>query len=184
MSFRLRAVRRRRPAPDPAAAMRGQVADLDVADINTVRLRPLANLDAQRAEITRVIEAWAATGAVDRATGGHLLDERIDHLGEEETAAINGSYSRQLSTAAELIGAAEAGAERARGLLDCETSRHALHLALANRARTELFGDLAPAVHSSNGEPTRHDCPDLDPWIPPWMSALGPDGVDNPGVKR
>ncbi len=176
----------RRPAPDPDAEMSRQIADLDVADINTVRLRPLIDLAAQRQEITRVVEAWAATDAVDRGTGGHLLDEAVNRLAEEEMAYINQCFSRQLGTADQLIGAAEAGAKRASELLTRETRSHARHLALTGQARIELFGDLgAPCAEpASNGDADRHDCPDADTWTPPWASTSGPAGAHGPGAGR
>ncbi len=174
----------RRSAPDPDAEMSRQIADLDVTDINTVRLRPLTDIAAQRQEITSVVEAWAAAGAIDRGTGGYLLDEAVDRLAEEEAAFINQSYSRQLGTADQLIGAAEAGAKRASELLTRETRSHAHHLALTSRARIELFGDLGAtrAEPAGNGDADRHDCPDADTWTPPWASTPGPGRV--PGAGR
>jgi hypothetical protein len=78
---------RRRRVDDDTLQLR--IARGDVADILPADLPPPRSLDVDKAGLTRIIENFAAAGGIDRATGGHLLDEMIDSWHRDQVTEIN-----------------------------------------------------------------------------------------------
>ena len=134
--------RRRRVDDD---TLRLRIAKGDVADILPADLLPSRSLEADKAELTRIIEGYAASGGIDRATGGHLLDEMIDSWHRDQAKEINRVFLTREAAADRLIGAAEARHQQTREQLGYAAERYKRHAAAAERARTELIGEVPAA---------------------------------------
>jgi hypothetical protein len=174
----------RRARPDEEDTLRLLIAEGDVADIVPADLLPSRELEADKAALTRIAEALAARGGIDRATGGHLLDRLIDswHIGEVEE--IKRTYVARETTVDRLIGAAERVHEEKLERLGFAADKYQRHIAAAERARLELIGPVAePKVpHAAALERARNrsfghenTCLSSPSWVPPWEEGLGTD---------
>jgi len=169
-----------RRQPDPDDTLRLKVAGGDVAEILPTDWASARSLEKDKAELTRLVEALAASGAIDRATGGHVLDGIIHAAHAAEVADIKRTYlHRVLPTADGLVGAAEAHHDKTTEALGFAVERMQRHAAAAQRARAELIGHLAPAelahAHWADQAAARnlpHDGTCLTPqdWTPPWAA--------------
>jgi hypothetical protein len=181
---------RRRPADDDTLRLR--VAKGDVADILPADLLPSRSLENDKAELTRIIEGYAATGGIDRATGGHLLDEMIDSWHRDQVKEINRVFLTREATADHLIGAAEARHQETREQLGYAAERYRRHAAAAERARTALIGEVPAAdlphdtlLGQAAARDLPHDRNCLTPvaWSAPWPEETFP-GNDPKGTQR
>jgi hypothetical protein len=164
---------RERPVTLRLRIKRGDVADLLPADLLLSR-----SLDADKAELTRVIETYAATGGIDRATGGHLLDEMIGSWHQDQVTEINRVFLTREATADRLIGAAEARHHETREQLGYAAERYTRHAAAAERARTALIGEVLAAdlphgtlldKAAARDLPHGRDCLTPATWSAPWQ---------------
>lgn len=177
---------RRRPVTLRLRIKRGDVADILPAD-----LLPSRSLDADKAELTRIIEGYAADGGIDRATGGHLLDEMIGSWHQDQVKEINRVFLTREATADRLIGAAEARHHQTREQLGYAAERYTRHAAAAERARAALIGEV-PAVGLPHGTlldqaaardlPHDRDCLTPAAWSAPWQEETFP-GNDPKGTR-
>jgi hypothetical protein len=164
---------RRRPV-----TLRLRIAKGDVADILPADLPLSRSLEADKAELTRIIETYAATGGIDRATGGHLLDEMIDSRHRDQATEISRAFLTREATADRLIGAAEARHQETREQLGYTAERYTRHAAAAERARAALIGEV-PAADLPHGTlldqaaardlPHGRDCLAAAAWSAPWQ---------------
>ncbi len=178
---------RRRPV-----TLRLRIAKGDVADILPADLPPSRSLEADRAELTRIIETYAATGGIDRATGGHLLDEMIDSWHRDQAKEINMVFLTREATADRLTGAAEARHHETQEQLGYAAERYKRHAAAAERARTALIGEV-PAADLPHGTlldqaaardlPHGRDCLTPAAWSAPWQEETF-SGNDLKGTQR
>ena len=175
---------RRHPVDDDT--LRLQIAKGDVADILPADLLPSRSLEADKAELTRIIENYATTGGIDRATGGHLLDEMIDSWHRNQAKETNRVFLTREATADRLIGAAEARHQQTREQLGYAAERYKRHAAAAERARTELIGEMPAAdlPHdtlldraAARDLPHDQDCPTPAAWSAPWQEDTFPDNA-------
>jgi len=177
--------RRNRGRPvDADHDLRLRVAQGDVAEVLPADLLLTRSLDDDKAELTRIVEQFAANGSIDRATGGHLLDDTIDGWHHDQVSAIKRTFLTREATAGFLIGEAESLHQDAREKLGSAAERCQRHEAAAQRARTELIGPLEPA-HPSHADllrdaaarnlPHDDDCLNLKDWTPPWQESPSPD---------
>jgi hypothetical protein len=162
----------------PADTLQLRVAKGDVADILPADLPPSRSLEADKAEVTRIIEGYAATGGIDRATGGHLLDEMIDSWHGDQVKEVNRVFLTREAAADRLIGAAEACHQEAREQLGYAAERYKRHAAAAKRARSALVGEIpvADLPHdtmldraAARDLPHHQDCLTPAAWSPPWQ---------------
>lgn len=174
--------------------VRMRIARGEVADILPADFVPARDLEADKSEITRIITAWAETGGVDRATGGHLLDPLIDAWSDQEITAVRTQFANLEATSDRLIGAAESTHRDALDRLGTAADNYSRHLDVYHRARIELVGhlDAAPAPHrelldtaqartATHADTCVTDTPD---WTPPWRTppTPNPTGTDtHPG---
>jgi hypothetical protein len=167
----------RRPRPDAEDTLRLLIAKGDVADIVPADLLPSRQLEADKTELTRITEALAARGGIDRATGGHLLDGLIESWHDGEVEDIKRTYVAREATADRLVGAAERAHEETLERLGFAAEKFRRHVAAAERARVELIGPeaepkvpqatfLDQAAHRSFGHETT--CLASPSWVPPW----------------
>ena len=178
---------RRRPV-----TWRRRIAAGDVADFLPADLLPARSLEADKAELTRIIETYAATGGIDRATGGHLLDEMIGSWHRDQVTEINRMFLTREATADRLIGAAEARRHETRERHGYAAGRYTRHAAAAERARAALIGEV-PAVDLPHGTlldqaaardlPHDRDCLAPAAWSAPWQEETVP-GDDPKGTRR
>jgi hypothetical protein len=178
---------RRRPV-----TLRLRIAKGDLADILPADLPPSRSLEADKAELTRIIDAYAATGGIDRATGGHLLDEMIDSWHRDQVTDINRVFLIWEATADRLIGAAEARHQESREQLGHAAERYKRHAAAAERARAALIGEV-PAADLPHGTlldqaaardlPHGWDCLLPAAWSAPWQEETV-SGNDLKGTQR
>ena len=176
---------RRRPA-----TLRLRIAKGGVADILPADLPPSRSREADKAELTRIIKTYAATGGIDRATGGHLLDEMIDSWHRDQVTEIKRVFLTREATADRLIGAAEARHQETQEQLGYAAERYTRHAAAAERARAALIGEV-PAPDLPHGAlldqaaardlPHDRDC--LTPWSAPWQEETFP-GNDPKGTQQ
>jgi hypothetical protein len=181
--------RRRRVDDD---TLRLRIARGDVADILPADLPPPRSLEADKAGLTRIIEGYAATGGIDRATGGHLLDEMIDSWHQDQVKEINRVFLTRDAAADRLIGAAEARHQQTREQLGYAAERYERHAAAAERARAALIGEV-PAADLPHGTmldgaaardlPHGWDCLLPAAWSAPWQQETVP-GNDTKGTWR
>ena len=171
---------RGRPVDDDTLQLR--IAQGDVADILPADLLPTRSLQADKAELTRIIEGYEATGGIDRATGGHLLDEMIDSWHRDQVKEINRVFLTREATADRLIGAAETRHQVTQQQLEHATGRYKRHTAAAEQAREALIGKVAAAdlPHDTLLERAARDLP---AWSPPWREETFPDN-DPKGPQR
>ena len=181
---------RRRPVDDDTLQLR--IAKGDVADILPADLPPSRSLEADKAELTRIIEGYAATGGIDRATGGHLLDEMIDSWHRDQVKEINRMFLTREATADRLVGAAEARHQETREQLGYAAERYKRHAAAAERARAALIGEMPAANQphitlldraASRDLPHDQDCLTPPAWSAPWQEDTFP-GNDPKGTQR
>jgi len=138
---------RRSRRQDPQDTLRLRVARGDVAEILPSDWASARSLDDDQREVTRIIEALAASGACDRATGGHIVDSFIEGWHAAEVADIERTYiHRVLPTAGGLVGAAEAHHSESAEALGVGVERMRRHESAAERARAELVGSLPVAT--------------------------------------
>jgi hypothetical protein len=175
--------RRRRVDDD---TLRLRIASGDVADILPADLSPPRSLDVDKAGLTRIIENYAAAGGIDRATGGHLLDEMIDGWHRDQVTEINRVFLTRDAAADRLIGAAEGRHQQAQEQLGYADERYQRHAAAAGRARAALIGEI-PAAGLPHGTvldraaardlPHDPDCFTPAVWSAPWQQEnfLGND---------
>ena len=181
---------RRRPVDDDTLRLR--IAKGDVADILPADLLPSRSLQADKAELTRIIEGYAATGGIDRATGGHLLDEMIDSWHRDQVKETNRVFLTREATADRLVGAAEARHQEAREQLGYAAERYKRHAAAAERARAALIGEV-PAADLPHDKslgraaardlPHDQDCLTPAAWSAPWQEDTFPANHPN-GTQR
>jgi hypothetical protein len=180
---------RRRPVDDDTLQLR--VAQGDVADILPADLLPTRSLQADKAELTRIIESYAATGGIDRATGGHLLDEMIDSWHRGQVKEINRMFLTRDATADRLIGAAEARYQETRQQLEHATERYERHTAAADQAQAALIGKMPAAdlphdaLLDRAARDLSHDRDCLTPaaWSAPWREETFPHN-DPKGIQQ
>jgi len=143
----MNSLRRRSRRQDPQDTLRLRVLRGDVAEILPTDWTSTRSLHDDQKEVTRIIEALAARGACDRATGGHIVDSLIEGWHAAEVADIERIYThRVLPTAEGLVGAAEAHNSEAAEALGAAVERMQRHAAVATRARAELVGSLPVAT--------------------------------------
>jgi len=143
----LKPFHRRSRREDPQDTLRLRVARGDVAEILPSDWSSARSLHDDQREVTRIIEGLAASGACDRATGGHLVDSLIEGWHAAEVADIERVYThRVLPTADGLVGAAEAHHAESTEALGVGVERLRAHAAAATRARDELVGSLPAAT--------------------------------------
>jgi len=177
----------RRPRGRPIDAdhdLRLRVAQGDVAEVLPADLLLTRSLEDDKAELTRIVEEYAANGVIDRATGGHLLDDTIDGWHHDQVSAIKRTFLTRDATAAFLIGEAESHHQDAREKLGSAAERYQRHEAAAQRARTELVGPLetptlphADLLRHAAARDLPHDDDCLSPkrWTAPWQESPSPD---------
>jgi hypothetical protein len=162
----------------PADTLQLRIERGDVADILPSDLPPSRSLEADKAELTRIIETYAAAGGIDRATGGHLLDEMIDSWHRDQVKEINRVFLTREAAADRLIGTAEARHQQAREQLGYAADRYKRHAAAAERARAALIGEVPDAdlPHSTvldqaaaRDLPHDRDCLTPAAWSAPWQ---------------
>lgn len=181
----------RRARPDEEDTLRLLIAKGDVADIVPADLLPSRELEADKAELTRIAEALAARGGIDRATGGHLLDGLIESWHNGEVEDIKRIYVARETTVDRLVGAAERVHEEKLEHLGSAADEYHRHVAAAERARLELIGLVAePKIpHAASLERARsrsfgHEstCLSSPSWVPPWeegpVTALNRNSPD------
>ena len=182
----------RQAAPGDDDTLRLQVAIGDVADILPADLLPSRSLEADKAELTRIIESYAATGGIDRATGGHLLDEMIRSWHRDQVTEINRVFLTREATADHLVGAAEARHQQTRDQLGYAAERYQRHAAAAERARAALIGEVPAAdlPHDTlldraavRDLPHDQDCLTPAAWSAPWQQETFPGNHPN-GTQR
>jgi len=140
-------LRRFRRTRNPQDTLRLRVARGEVAEILPSDWASARSLDDDQQEVTRIIEALAARGACDRATGGHIVDSLIEGWHAAEVADIERTYThRVLPTADGLVGAAEAHHNETAEALGVAVERMRSHAAAATRARAELAGSFPAAT--------------------------------------
>jgi hypothetical protein len=181
---------RRRPVDDDTLQLR--IARGDVADILPADLHPSRSLEADKADLTRIIESYAATGGIDRATGGHLLDEMIDSWHRDQVREINRMFLTREATADRLVGAAEARHQQTREQLGYAAERYRRHAAAAERARVALIGQMPAADLPHNAVldqaaardlPHDEDCLTSPAWSAPWQEDTLPSNYPK-GTER
>lgn len=174
----------RRARPDEEDTLRLLIAEGDVADIVPADLLPSRELQADKAEVTRIAEALAARGGIDRATGGHLLDGLIKSWHDGEVEDIKRTYVARETTVDRLVGAAERAHEEKLERLGFAADKYQRQVAAADRARLELIGPISePKVpHAASLERSRsrsfsHEttCLSSPSWMPPWEEGLMTD---------
>jgi hypothetical protein len=172
--------------------LHSRVVKGDVADILPADLLPSPSLEAGKAELTRIIEGYAASGGIDRATGGHLLDEMIDSWHQDQVTEINKIFLTRDAAADCLVGAAEARHQQTREQLGYAAERYQRHAAAAERARAALIGELPDAdlphgmvLDQAAARDLPHDQDCLTPavWSAPWQEDTFP-GHDPNGTQR
>jgi hypothetical protein len=168
----------RRRADDDTLQL--QIAAGDVADILPADMLPTRSLEADKTELSRIIESYATRGSIDRATGGHLLDTTIDSWHDDQVDEINRVFLTRDATAYRLVGAAEARHQETRELLGSTVERYKRHAAAAGRAQVELIGE-APAASLPHDKlldraaardlPHDQDCLTPVAWSAPWQET-------------
>ena len=176
----------------PADTLQLQIAKGDVADILPADLLPSRSLEADKAELTRIIEGYAASGGIDRATGGHLLDKMIDSWHQDQVKQINNVFLTREAAADRLVGAAEARHQQTREQLGYAAERYKRHAAAAERARAALVGEMPDAdlphgtvldQAAARDLPHDQDCLTSPAWSAPWREDTVP-GNDPKGTQR
>ena len=114
MNVRTLIRRSRRHPIDRTDTIQLQIKAGDVADILPADILPARSVEADKAELTRIISSWASAGSIDRATGGHKLDGLVRAWHADYLADVRAVFHNRDATADRLIGSAEAGERRRR----------------------------------------------------------------------
>lgn len=168
----------RRSRPDGEDALLLRLAKGDAVNVLPAGLAPERTLEDDRAELTRIIEALAAAGSIDRATGGHVLDDFVSAWRDAEIEHLKETYRCRESAADHLIGVAEKTHEAALERLGFVAEKCRRHLGAARLARAGLIGDVdeptgpdvAFLTDAACRRSTHEDvCPEAPPWVAPWV---------------
>lgn len=139
----------------------------DVSQITPADLVAPRNLEADKAELTRMLQSLH--DSIDRVSGGHLLDNTIRAWHDNQTHQLRQNYNTHEATAEWLIGVAEADHHHTHQRLTYTTEEHNRHVIAAHRARLELIGhqDNPPQPTPLNTQ-THRTCATPTNWTAPW----------------
>lgn len=127
----------------PKDTLRHRVARGDVIDILALTWSTSRSLLQDQQKVTQTIESLASNGALDRATGGHVVDGLIEGWHAAEVAEIESYYlEHTVPMSDRLIAAAEGALAVTREGLGHVVERLQEHTDVSVRAREELIGHV------------------------------------------